>query len=92
MVEIIARFVVHGVHHPQEIKNVPACGAARGNETAPRAVAHLGRQRLLLPLAFLDIFGKPGFDERLIGHVAFIGFDLDAVEEAFRQPQRDGFR
>jgi hypothetical protein len=32
---------------------------------------------------------QPHLDERLIRHVALVGGDLDLVEQALRQPQRD---
>src|SRR5438132_12678568 len=39
----------------------------------------------------IDLLGEPGFDQRLIGHIPFVGCDLDALEQSHRQPERDRY-
>jgi hypothetical protein len=37
------------------------------------------------------LLAKPNLDQRLVGHVAFVG-DLDLLQEAYREPERDRCR
>jgi hypothetical protein len=38
-----------------------------------------------------DILSQPCFDQGLVGHVSFVGFNLDAIKQHFWQPQGYGF-
>ena len=43
----------------------------------------------MLPSRLLHLLRQPRFDKRLIGHVALVGSDLDALEQTDRHAQRD---
>jgi hypothetical protein len=43
-----------------------------------------------LALLGVEFLRQPDLDQRLIPHVALVGGDLDAIEQALRQAQRNG--
>jgi len=56
----------------------------------PEAIAP--QPAAVLALLGVEFLRQPDLDQRLIRHVALVGGDLDAIEQALRQAQRNGGR
>ena len=55
-----------------------------------RGIGGGSRRGALRPASIgVHLLLEPDLDQRLIGHVALVGGDLDAIEQVLRQPQRD---